>query len=154
MPCEILHTPRDILVFPGCLDLPWLILLVYGSFFQPHHFGEVNTGQSVSTLSPVLYTIVLTSRLRTPSLGLSALPLASSLCILQSPTCLCGVHVESSQSLHRVFMDSTWSPHSPRRVHVESVWSPHGVRVESVWSPRGVHGFWVTMISFGEIYNS
>src|ERR1700683_639809 len=65
------------------------------------------------------------------------------------------VPLDSMWSLHRLHMDSTWSPWrllgtsrkcfhgfpwSPHGVSMESLWSPHGVHVDSLWTPQSLHG--------------
>jgi len=53
------------------------------------------------------------------------------------------VPLDSMWSLHRLHMDSTWSPWrllgTSRKCGMESSWTLHGVSVESPWSPHGVH---------------
>src|SRR5882762_8394924 len=74
------------------------------------------------------------------------------------------VPLDSMWSLHRLHMDSTWSPWrllgtsrkcgmesswTLHRVSVESPWSPHGVHVDSLWTPQSLHGLhgnpWVSV---------
>jgi hypothetical protein len=48
--------------------------------------------------------------------------------------------MESSWSLHGVFMNSSWRIGGWENVKLEFAWAPHIVSLKSPWSPHAVHG--------------